>query len=728
MILTHINLDEYQIILFSDDIIEGTSFIKPLGISFITANSILTSTIDQFYMLMLCDIIVCANSTFSLMSCFMNEIFKFKENSKYFVPSQWFGELGPVYNIYDIVPNNEKFQVVFFNYKCAVIFFHKNIQNLYKENWVKTCVDSILQQKFVQFDVFEVNYGNSDYSIFKNLNKLKYFFYKRNYVTHTEAMTFLLNKCFLEHEYDYVFNTNMDDYYDTCRFYYQLQDIIINNNLLNSSLWYYISEINNKDVLYPKGHNKFIYDGNQLKWIQCKDWDNCSHISYNPIDYNIIIDNINKFSNPINHSGVCFTKKFWTFYNNDNRKLRYRMDKPYEDISLWYRSVQQNIKLGIINKHLILYRIHTNQIGEKNKKKDNLNSNEKKEFIDGPIIKKIVCGKIILINDIYELTEKIFQNADIFYICTTQDKYESVNEFLYNNHIRCLVKTYNSNKNYNNIINLFDIEIDSSCDQIVLEDKQQIVKIHDIIFYTVFYQIKSKFSTQIYINWSINFFESLKSYKVVLFTDKNSFKSINHITDKYQNIDIIFKELTEFQYYKYLDIFQKNTINDYFPNHDISAELLLLYVNRHLFCSEIKNAYTFQFLSYLDIGYFRNGVEKINNITFAKFNKYKISLVLVKSEQEYINKLTSIYKIFNKEDVQNYLTNISVAGGGFILHSMLIDKWVEKFDTTFQKFKDQNIDFKDDQNIIFKVIVDNYSIFNLLKNNDWFYLRHFLIN
>ena len=53
----------------------------------------------QFLMLTLSDIRVCSNSTFSLMSCYFNEIFEFKKKSEYIFPHKWFGTSGPKFNL-----------------------------------------------------------------------------------------------------------------------------------------------------------------------------------------------------------------------------------------------------------------------------------------------------------------------------------------------------------------------------------------------------------------------------------------------------------------------------------------------------------------------------------------------------------------------------------------------------------------------------------------------------
>ena len=75
--LSYYNLDDYQIILFSDDIKLAKEKIKPLNLSYIIADDLFTNDEEQFYMLMISDVKICANSSFSLMSCYLNEIYKF---------------------------------------------------------------------------------------------------------------------------------------------------------------------------------------------------------------------------------------------------------------------------------------------------------------------------------------------------------------------------------------------------------------------------------------------------------------------------------------------------------------------------------------------------------------------------------------------------------------------------------------------------------------------------
>jgi hypothetical protein len=252
------------------------------------------------------------------------------------------------------------------NTKNAVIFFHKNIYKLYPKHWIELCKNSVLNQKNIDFDILEINYGGENSSIFVNneiINK-KHYFYNVDLKTHTDAMTFLLNIGFNDLEYDIIYNTNLDDYYDETRFYKQYK-CIMDGYYLCSSLWHYVKEKNNVD---EKG---LIFTKELLGLNTC----NNNYIDFNEIKYQLSMDH-----NVINHSGVCFTKKIWTSYDINWNLLRYRDDKPFEDLTFWNRIVNVNIPITIIDEDLIYYRIHDNQIGSnKDKNNENIDSGFKKE-------------------------------------------------------------------------------------------------------------------------------------------------------------------------------------------------------------------------------------------------------------------------------------------------------------------------------------------------------------
>lgn len=104
--LSKYNLDEYQIILFSDDIKLANEKLESLNLNIINANELFENDEYQFYMLALSNVRVCPASSFSLMSCYFNEIFNFVDNCEYIFPEKWFGAKGPDYNIYDLIIYN----------------------------------------------------------------------------------------------------------------------------------------------------------------------------------------------------------------------------------------------------------------------------------------------------------------------------------------------------------------------------------------------------------------------------------------------------------------------------------------------------------------------------------------------------------------------------------------------------------------------------------------------
>ena len=510
-ILNSLKVDEYNIILFSDDIEKACQLLREINknindlncnnnvncnnnininnnkINFIKSTDFFDNSDDEnmFLLFSLCDTKICCNSSFSLFACIFNEMFKFTNKQLNFFPNKWFAKNGPEHNINQIVPNNRNY-VIFEQYltkkimfvesskhinkykminrknkkeiKVAVIFFHKNIYKICKKIWIEDCVNSILNQENVLFDIYEINYGNEDISIFDNINiKHKHQFFKKNYETHTEAMLFLLKQCFDIDNYDIVFNTNLDDIYHSLRFTYQLNNIFENNVLLNSSIWVYIDE-NNK--LVSNGNNNFYFE-KKFIWKKIKNYyfDAKGVICKNELKNEIMNKN-----NIINHSCVCFTKKFWNSYDSYNNLLRYRNDKPFEDLSLWYRALKNGINIDILNKNLIYYRIHNNSIGST--KKENKGDNTYKREMN---IQKKMIGFLFIVDNknIIELIKKIdnLGKKNVFYFMY-MDK--NLNHLLskFNNEIKAnskIIYYENKNKikneNTDKIIKLFDISI-----------------------------------------------------------------------------------------------------------------------------------------------------------------------------------------------------------------------------------------------------------------------------
>ena len=99
--LSFFKLENYQIIVFSDDVKEATKKLEPLNLNYINADDIYINDEEQFYMLMLSDARICTNSSFSIMACYFNEMYNFVPNSEYIFPHKFFGDSGPEYSIED---------------------------------------------------------------------------------------------------------------------------------------------------------------------------------------------------------------------------------------------------------------------------------------------------------------------------------------------------------------------------------------------------------------------------------------------------------------------------------------------------------------------------------------------------------------------------------------------------------------------------------------------------
>lgn len=233
--------------------------------------------------------------------------------------------------------------------KIAVILYHKNILKIYKPDWILKCLESIHLQTFVNYDIFELNYGDepedekiSLLDICKNLyfeGKDK-FFYKKTYPNHIFAMNFLINTIFNEKEYDVIFNINLDDFYDNTRFQKQI-DFLTEHpeyDLVSSNFDY----INGNDTVT----NKKILSYNFKTFSQKELDEEQIHIDKNfKIGHNII-----------GHPCVTMTKNFW------KKVGPYRNKVGTEDFLLWKKAFNKGVKMHIIPEFLLHYRIHGKQV------------------------------------------------------------------------------------------------------------------------------------------------------------------------------------------------------------------------------------------------------------------------------------------------------------------------------------------------------------------------------
>ena len=119
-------------------------------------------------------------------------------------------------------------------YKIGVIIYHRNILNRYDPKWIENCIEKIENQTFGNFTLVEFNFGGDSQKIYEG-NKKSYF-YSEKIDNLGSAISRAFDICFDEHEFDLVFNINLDDDYSLDRFEKQIEclektgaDIIASN-------------------------------------------------------------------------------------------------------------------------------------------------------------------------------------------------------------------------------------------------------------------------------------------------------------------------------------------------------------------------------------------------------------------------------------------------------------------------------------------------------------------
>jgi glycosyltransferase involved in cell wall biosynthesis len=207
--------------------------------------------------------------------------------------------------------------------KCAVIFYHKNINNLYRPEWIQLCVDSIKNQTFKDFDVFELCYGGLAAKYCEGISP-RYYFLETQFENHIGAMNFCYDLIF-NAGYDVVFNTNMDDFYSAGRFEKQLDAIEKGAQLVSSNFRYFNNGAYIKDLIF---HNRSISK------------------------------ELMRGHNIIAHPVIAMHRSFWD-------GLRYKDSLGNEDLLLWKEAVTKGKKIVILPDFLLSYRLHQNQVTKK---------------------------------------------------------------------------------------------------------------------------------------------------------------------------------------------------------------------------------------------------------------------------------------------------------------------------------------------------------------------------
>ena len=344
---------------------------------------------------------------------------------------------------------------------------------------------------------------------------------------------------------------------------------------------------------------------------------------------------------------------------------------------------------------------------------------------------------VILDNDNFErivkIENEIVCNNKKFYLIYVKQEFEKkLLYFLIQNNItniKIVIYDDSDNLDYTYIKNKHKDCIEGNSDYFYNSNEM----IKDYVFYTVIYNIKSKFDFSNHINWGKNLLKFIENYKLVIFTDKSTLDVLkNELNIDHPNISIIIKNLNELEF-QHDDIFLKNTDSKYFPGVDISPDLIKVWINRHLLVKNLQKLICSSHYCYIDWGYIRE--DNGSNIIFdhSNISNEKIYIGLIQNNNNYLQNIINKIKDFDKENIEETLVNMLVTvGGGFTLIPYnKVNYWYYIYKLYFNKFISENIDLKDDQTIIRQIVFDQKEKvnFNLITDYtiiNWFPFINFL--
>ena len=275
-----------------------------------------------------------------------------------------------------------------------------------------------------------------------------------------------------------------------------------------------------------------------------------------------------------------------------------------------------------------------------------------------------------------------------------------------------------------------------------------------ITLVTCWYNIKSKFSSNIYVSWIKNFLSIVNNFNLVIYTDSESYKLISKLAKINNNkIRIVFKSFEKFYTYKYKDYWINNHKKSNMLLHKQTDWKLNMLWNEKVFFVEdaFKNKYfDTPFYAWCDIGYFRNNNDDLNtkylqlwpntNKLFSEpFSQNVIHYGCVQNDNIKFVSLATKYNNFYKQNKDNILTKeepntdyetVCFAGGFFLLQQNLINYYVKIYSEKLEYYFAKEYFIKDDQTIVSDIIFTNPTLFYIHTENNafnnWFMFQRLL--
>lgn len=203
--------------------------------------------------------------------------------------------------------------------KTILICYHANIKSIYKSEWIDQYKQSILNQTFKDFIIYEINYGGGEERIFENSE-----YESKEMPTFIHAMNYLIEKA-LNDGADVIANCNVDDF--------------VSHEWLNIQ----IPLMNEYDIV-------------SCNFLLLKD-NKVVHRHY--FDKLGIKQELDKNHNIVAHPAVTYSRKFLL----ENRYIPEEF--PIEDMLLWKRTIDK-YKFKIVSENLLFHRLHSNSVCQSN--------------------------------------------------------------------------------------------------------------------------------------------------------------------------------------------------------------------------------------------------------------------------------------------------------------------------------------------------------------------------
>lgn len=201
--------------------------------------------------------------------------------------------------------------------KCFLMCYHKNLSQLYPQQWIDEYRESILNQIYKDFNILEHNYGGGQERIFENSK-----FESKEMPTFIHTLNHLLNKA-VYYGADVVANSNVDDIFSPNWLEVQLPYMEAGADICSCNF-----------TLFREGIGEY---------------------HWHKFDKLNIKEELNKNHNIICHPCVTFSRHFL----EENKYIP--EEGPYEDMKLWQRTID-HYKFKIVEQNLLYHRIHNNSV------------------------------------------------------------------------------------------------------------------------------------------------------------------------------------------------------------------------------------------------------------------------------------------------------------------------------------------------------------------------------